>query len=165
MSVPAKGRVLPWAHLRFLSLHIGLPLLVGGGIYLLFRSRSLVMFSWWESLRLLPGVEALRELAAPLSSRLPGWVLYSLPDGTWLYSYIVFYRWIWAGSSSASMVFWIGVGLVMSVGLELGQGMGWLSGTFDLVDLGIYGLGGLLAFRASLPVSDPGPAARDPLAR
>ena len=114
------------------------------------------MFHWWESLHLMPGVITLREQTAPVGEWLPAWVLYSLPDGAWLYSYIAFIRAVWSGASRRWMMAWIGPGLLMGPGMELGQGAGLIDGTFDWLDLGFYGLASGAAFRASLPAFDPG---------
>ena len=146
----------PPMDLRFVGIHVLAPLLLGGSIYILFRSRGLLMFHWWESLQLMPGITALRELAAPVGELLPAWVLYSLPDGAWLYSFIAFIRAVWSGGSRRWMMAWICLPLVMGPGLELGQGLGLIEGTFDWLDLGLYGLAILAAFRANLPASDPG---------
>ena len=148
-----------------LFLHVALPLTVGGCIYLLFRSRSLLMFEWWETLHLMPFISNMRDAVGTWGSTWPSWALYSLPDGTWLYAYIVFYRWIWMNHSQRWMWFWLSLGLMGSVGLELAQGCQWVSGTFDWVDMLFYGLAIGGAFKANLPVSDPIPVATGPVDR
>ena len=151
--------------LHTLILHVGFPLTVGGCIYLLFRSRSLLMFDWWETLHLMPAISAMRDAVENWDTHWPSWALYSLPDGTWLYAYIVFYRWIWRNESRQWMWFWIHLGLMMSVGIEIAQAFKWVPGTFDWMDLLFYGLAIYLAFKANLQVSDPTPVAIDPADR
>ena len=49
---------------------------IGGMIYLMFRSESLVMFRWCETLHIREYVDSVR-----ISCTLPNWIVYSLPDG------------------------------------------------------------------------------------
>ena len=156
-----RARTLPhrWS---YFTLHVALPLFLGGTIYTLFRSRTLVMFQWWEQLHMMRGITWLRTAVSDWTEHIPSWLLYSFPDGTWLYAYVAFYRLVWAGASRAWMMTWIGLGLLMSIGFELGQGLGWMAGTFDRLDLLFYGLSIALAFRATLPAASPARAATDP---
>ena len=135
--------------------------MVGGLIYLLFRSRSLLLFSWLETLHLTTGIYEIRALVRPLRSQIPNFVLYSIPDGTWLYAYVMFYRLIWRERSHKIMWLWLSLGFIASIGLELAQGMGWYAGTFDWMDITIYALAIFLSLRTSLPDDDPAPIAID----
>ena len=145
--------------------HVLLPLLVGGSIYVFFRSQSLLMFRWSESLHIMPGIRTIRGVLSPIGEALPDLLLYSAPDGAWLYAYVSFYRLVWAGHSRSWMWTWIGIGLFLSIGLEIFQALGWARGTFDWMDLAIYALATLIAVSSSLPDDDPAPATTDPLDR
>jgi hypothetical protein len=68
-------------------LHVFLPLLVGTSIYTLRRSRQLLVFKWYEVIRLSGVVAFLRHAAHPLRQILPPIVLYSIPDALWVYSF------------------------------------------------------------------------------
>ena len=147
---------------RHWLVHVGLPLLIGGLVYVCFRSESLILFRWLEALHIMPGIQTLRETLDPLRQALPDLVLYSLPDGAWLYAYISFYRLVWAGHSRLWMWVWIGLGLGLSLGLELGQAWGWARGTFDWMDVAVYLLTIAAALSSSLPSDDPAPATTSP---
>ena len=124
--------------MRHWVVHVFLPLLLGGSIYVLFRSQSLLMFRWSESLHIMPGIQTVRGLVSPIGDVLPDLLLYSAPDGAWLYAYVCFYRLVWARDSRPWMWTWIGMGLFLSIGMEIGQAFGWTRGTFDWMDLAMY---------------------------
>ena len=120
------------------------PVTLAGGIYILFRHESLLLFDGLQHLHLLPLVSQLRTVTVPLGATLPNWVLFSLPDGLWLLSYLLFIRRIWAGSSVGALQFWTGAGFVLSIGHELSQAAGWAMGTFDWMDLVAYSVAALV---------------------
>ena len=88
-----------------------LTLIIGGLIYILFRTDSLVMFKWFAALSLDKPIEYLRDSTLTVKNHLPDWFLFSLPDGLWIFSYITF---------------------------ELGQLFNIVPGTFDAIDLIFY---------------------------
>ena len=143
MSVGYKPR-------QFLTL-VGLPLLVAGGIYVLFRDNSLLLFDGLKQLQITPMVSQLRDATAPIGHRLPTWVKFSLPDGLWLLSYLFFLRLVWAESPRKPMWLWVSLGLLVSVGHELGQAAGFMHGTFDWVDLAAYTTAAVTALAIRLP--------------
>ena len=115
---------------RFFVMHIALPLVLGGLIYLSWRSPSLLMFQWANSLRLDGAVAALRTGAAPFEASVPGWVQNSVPDGLWVYAYTAFLGRIWRDRSP-----WLALPAALALGGELGQAVGLVPGVFDVVDV------------------------------
>ena len=70
-----------------------LPLLTGSFIYILFRVETLKMFSWFIKLGIQEEIELLRITFSFI--RLPYWILFVLPDGLWLFSFISFQQLVW----------------------------------------------------------------------
>lgn len=119
-----------------LTLQMVLPLATGGAIYLLFRNKSLLMFSWIRCLGLDAWLEEIRRQAGPLKDRLPDWVIYSLPNALWIYSILAFLYLLWR---PRPVVFrWLAVLVALATPLmEMMQMMHLISGTFSAVDIGM----------------------------
>ena len=114
---------------------IGLSLLlffIGGMIYLMFRSESLAMFRWCENLHIKEYVDALR-----VPYTLPQWVVYSLPDGLWLCSYVLFVSVIWNFDLKQGWPYIFSLPAI-AIGSELLQAFDWMRGTFDWIDMICY---------------------------
>lgn len=128
------------------SLQVCLPIFVGGTIYTLFGSPALWVFDWYAQLGLTDFVTTVRGLFTDLRPLLPAWVLYSLPDGLWVYAYTSLMLNIWRVSGRSTIkTTWILSGVVLAVGTELGQLLGLVVGTFDIWDIYFYATGFLLA--------------------
>ena len=115
-----------------------LSLFIAGGIYVLFRTESLILFEWFRWVHLMPMIAEIRTITLPLAKGFPKWVLFSLPDGLWLLSFLLFVRTVWIDASKRAMWMWAGAGLVCSFGHELLQALGLVSGTFDWSDVLAY---------------------------
>lgn len=63
-----------------------LPLIIGVIIYLLYRSKNLFYYNLIHFLDINGYVLLARELATIYRKLFPTWVIYSLPDGLWLFS-------------------------------------------------------------------------------
>jgi hypothetical protein len=63
----------------------------GGGIYLLWRPESLLVFRWIRLAGLEPSLSALRSAAAGIGAVLPGWVIYAL----WAFALGLFLFTLW----------------------------------------------------------------------
>jgi hypothetical protein len=122
-----------------------LPLLVGGLIYLLFRADTLFMFRWAEALGVGDALYAARSILRGTFPELPGWVLYSLPDGIWVYAGTVQFRLIWRNESDWQADVWRWLIFVLALASEVGQALGLVPGTFDWIDTFFILFGGLLA--------------------
>jgi len=121
-------------------------LLIGGLIYVAFRTDSLLMFKWFSALSLDNVINELRLTTMKLSPSLPNWFLYSLPDGLWIFSYVALIMTIWRNQINRISIFWILIIPVLAIGSEVGQFYYLVPGTFDFVDLTFYLLGVLAPF-------------------
>ena len=120
----------------FLALHILLPVLAGGLIYICWRDPELLMFRWFGAVGLGTLVNDLRAAVAGSQPSLPRWFLYCLPDGLWVYALTAFMARVWSGTrSSVLAIAWISLGVVIGAGSELGQLAGIVPGAFDRIDL------------------------------
>ena len=108
---------------------------IGGMIYLMFRSESLVMFRWCETLHIREYVDSVR-----ISCTLPNWIVYSLPDGLWLCSYLLLVSAIWNFDLKQGWLYVFSLPVV-AIGSELAQAFGLMQGTFDWMDMVCYILG------------------------
>ena len=119
----------------FISVHVLLPLLAGGLVYVCWRDSNLLMFKWFAAFGLEPLIAWLREGTASAQTLLPHWLVYSLPDGLWVYALTALMIFLWRGKHPLPVkIFWLSLGLLLGAGSELGQLAGVLPGTFDPVD-------------------------------
>jgi hypothetical protein len=132
--------------LGFLLIHCAIPLWIGGWIYLLFRTESLLMFRWAETLGWLDFVQDQRTQWGPLRALLPGWVLYSLPDGVWVYVSTAFFGRLWRTGPLIPHLFWTGIASALALGGEFGQALGMVPGTFSWPDVLLYVLAALVSY-------------------
>ena len=122
--------------MRKFALHIVFPTLVGTTIYLLFRTPSLLAFRWVEAIGVDGPVMVLRKCTSDV--QLPAWILYSLPDGIWVYATTAWMLIIWRGAISWP---WVSIGVLLAIASELGQTVGVVRGTYQSLDILFY-LGG-----------------------
>lgn len=123
---------------RYFLLAVLLPMVIGGLIYLLFRTDSLLMFDWAEQLSLTTLIVRARAAAAPLLPHVPAAVLFSAPDGAWVFSATSFFARLWHDGPLWMRAGWIGIAPAMAIGGELGQIVGLVPGTFDVIDMIAY---------------------------
>ena len=112
-----------------------IALLTGGMIYVLWRTETLMMFSWFDKLGIGSTVKMLRNYAAPYSHTLPHWFYYSLPQALWLFSGILFFNCIWHKGSIINYMFWTALFAELAFGWELGQFLKIVPGYFTIWDL------------------------------
>ena len=117
-----------------LFLHGFLPVFLGGLIYIIWRSTSLLMFSWFDGFGLTSHINVLRNI----SFAVPEWVIYSLPSGLWIYSFSFILIYIWHDAKSKSKYLWMSLAPIIALSSELGQLIGVIPGTFDLADIALY---------------------------
>jgi len=133
----------------FMLLHVALPMLAGGLIYVCWRDPGLMMFKWFRALGWEPIILQLRLATAAGTTTLPFWFVYSLPDGLWVYALSAFMGHVWSGSRATIVRFaFLSAGPVLGVGSELGQLARLVPGSFDWTDLVFYLAAGALAFLA-----------------
>lgn len=121
-----------------------LPLFLGGLIYILFRTTSLYMFTWFDFLGIRHIVDFFRQEF--LQIKLWDWIIYSLPNGLWLYSFINLFLFIWENQICKINLILIVIPPVFGIGSEIAQYYGFIHGTFDYVDLIICFLATILPF-------------------
>ncbi|WP_143884253.1 hypothetical protein [Chryseobacterium binzhouense] len=119
-------------------------LILGTLIYILFRSSTLKVFTWLDFVGIHILDSKIRKSALATSNYIPDWVLMSLPDGLWLFSYVCLMLYIWKNSITFFNLFWISVIPAIAIASEVAQGLGILQGTFDTMDLIFYLFGGVL---------------------
>jgi hypothetical protein len=137
--------VVTWRHRHFV-LHVATPILIGAAIYTCWRSTTLLVFAWYKWLHLYGLVATIRHAVWPVRHFLPGWILFSLPDGCWVYAFTALLAGAWKNSSYAGWTtFWCLLPAVLAVGAEGGQAFHLVPGTFDVADLMVYLIAGTLA--------------------
>tara|TARA_B100000795_G_C22633050_1_gene373365 strand:+ start:136 stop:588 length:453 start_codon:yes stop_codon:yes gene_type:complete len=127
------------------NVHIILPILVGGIIYVCFRTKNLVLFDWLEFIGLDPIVDMIRLKSKQCSVYLPDQFIYSLPAGLWLYSFISFNILIRKNINDKMSLFWLLFPLIISLLSEFLQYIGLLKGTYSRTDILYYLFFGILA--------------------
>ena len=124
-------RRFPWG-LTF-TLHVALPIAIGAAIYLFFRTTSLLVFEWLRAVSLFELTLTARGLLSGIS--LPNWLLYSLPDGLWVYAVTSWMILIWDRNPPLP---WLFVGVALGVGGEFGQAIAIVPGTYQHLDMLFY---------------------------
>ena len=102
------------------------------------------MFNWLDRIHTFEVISDYRLFTLPLAENLPTWVLYSLPDGLWLFSYLSVLLAVWDNTISKDNIHWILLVPAIAVLIEFGQLFHIVSGTFDILDLTFYLVGAVL---------------------
>jgi hypothetical protein len=124
--------------------HVFFPISIGGLIYMFFRSKSLLMFTWFDNLGLNTMISYYRSSLIKYSNIIPDWVLFSLPDGLWVYSFSSSLLLLWGNDFKISS-FWLFLPFLFGSGVEIMQKFDLVSGTFDIIDLIICLLASILS--------------------
>jgi hypothetical protein len=98
-----------------------LTLILGGFIYISFRTESLTMFKWFAIASLDVPIAHLRAITLALALNLPSWLLYSLPNGLWVFSYISLMLMIWKNKINQQNISWFFLVPLMAILSEIGQ--------------------------------------------
>lgn len=120
------------------------PTLVGGLIYVGYRSTDLLLFDWADVLGLEHLVHVIRLAAAAVY--LPPFATQSLPAGLWSFGLSALIGVVWSEESSTSAGVWHLMPFCLGVGSELLQAIEVLPGTYDTVDLLAYSVGSSLGY-------------------
>lgn len=125
-------------HSRSLALFLSIvALAIGGGIYLLYRSETLLMFRWVEALNLTGIIENLRQ---SMSNYNPSdFVKYNLPDGLWSMSYFLIVLSIW-GNIDRENIAWFFIMPLIALISEFMQLASIIPGHFDWWDVVCYSI-------------------------
>lgn len=117
-----------------LTLTVLLPLLIGAMIYILFRDDSIKMFSWFEKIGIGGFLKIFRESISN-QSYIPKWIIFSLPDALWAFSFTNIMLIMWQDKITKSSVLWILLAPAIAILSEVGQALKIVHGTFDILDL------------------------------
>lgn len=111
-------------------------LTLGGFIYLAFREKTLLMFSWIGYLGLEDYLQAIRNFLLGHGIVVEPWVLYSLPNALWMLSGVILLDLIWDSKEYRKFgLAWILGFSGLAISAELLQSLSLLPGTFDIFDL------------------------------
>lgn len=117
----------------------GLVTLIAGGlVYVLHRSRSLLLFHVADRLGMGTGIDSLRSQTT--GQHLPEIVVYSLPGGLWAAAYVLIVDGVLNGQPRKRRLLWTSVIPAVGIVSELMQYAGLLPGTADAADIVCYGL-------------------------
>ena len=123
------------------------PLTLGGFIYIIFRTETLIMFHWFKYLNISNEVDSIKNMRTGYS--FPNWFIYNLPDGLWIFSYTAISLEIWKNSITRQNIFWVFSIPIISVLSEFLQLFKIIPGTFDFLDVTFYLLGTIFSFYIS----------------
>ena len=110
---------------------------LGGLIYLAYRPLTLLMFDVLQSCHLMEMIAPLRSSCPPI----PDWAMYSLPDGLWVFTYIVYIGTVNHFRLTTRCKLMLPVLPAIGICSELLQYWGLMPGTFDVNDLAVYAIG------------------------
>lgn len=110
--------------------------LIGGFIYIAFRTTSLLMFKWFDILGLSDAIYTIRAGVSDYKIA-SSWVLYSLPDGLWTMSYVIVMAALWDFDYCRHYLIVLFIPF-LAIASEILQVFGLVHGTFDWVDLITY---------------------------
>lgn len=112
------------------------PLIFGGLFYIFFRSSSIYLFNLFKITDTIDLINSLRSFTLPIVNQIPSSIIYSLPDGIWVYSGTYSYLIIWNNSPNNYLnYFWITSILLISITTEILQKINLFPGTFSYNDI------------------------------
>ena len=130
--------------LSFISLALGVLL------YLFYRPLTLKYIDWLDNIIPVEVIRNLQHSVYPSRDYLSNFLIFSLPDGLWVFSYVSFMRAIWFESSNRIRFVWFALIPVIAIGSEMIQKLGILQGTYDLYDALAYLFCAFLPFTFAL---------------
>jgi hypothetical protein len=123
-----------------------LPVIVGGLIYLTYRTDTLIMFGWFKQIGLSDMVKFLRSNQQLQNLTIPSWIKFSLPDALWLFSLNYILLTLWNFNVNRQSAFWLFLAPTIGLFLEIGQLVKIVPGTFDFMDLILLFVSTLIPF-------------------
>jgi len=115
---------------------------LGGFVYLFLRPPEYAFFGWIDAWEIEKWAHLSKWYSPSRSSILLNWIVYSLPNGLWAFSYAFIITAIWSNRKSWLRFFWLASIPILIIGFEMLQYTGEIPGTFCVQDLalGIIGL-------------------------
>lgn len=111
-----------------------IPILIGGSLYIAFRSKTIRLFDWFETIGLAEPLHGFRSIFIPYKENIPSWIYYSLPDGLWVYAFASALMIYWNREIEKAK-YWLLIPFVSGTFIEIAQGLNLFQGTFDFLDL------------------------------
>ena len=142
MITREKNLIIPGT--KILLILAILTISLGGLIYILLRPTESIFFGWIKTVGLGNELNRLRDLQLFITSTVPEWIIYSLPNGLWAFTYAAIITHIWWRSQSILKFFWIATIPLLVLGYEFLQITELLSGTFCMQDL-LFGVAGIIS--------------------
>lgn len=105
------------------------PLLIGGMIYIGFRTEKLLMFKWFEYIRIMKYIRFFREITKQI--KLPEFFIFSFPNGLWTISFLIFINITTTNTIRKILVILV---VFITIGFEFAQFLKLIPGTFCLID-------------------------------
>ena len=127
----------------FRFLLIVIPLVIGGSIYIGWRPKTLIMFSWFEFIGILDIIISFREWLS--SYQITDWLLYWGPNGLWTFAFTSALAFIWLHEHSNHKYLWLGLPFIFGLTMEVGQYFNLLHGTFCFGDIVAHILGSTIS--------------------
>lgn len=131
--------------LKIIFKHIFLPVFTGGLIYIAFRSKSLVMFDWFELIGFSDIITFIRGYTIPVKNKVPNWIYLSVPNCMWVYSFTSALMLLWKKDLNLLKI-WLLIPVAFGIFAEVLQWLGLFPGTFDSIDLLLGVLGFVLSY-------------------
>jgi len=120
---------------RFYGLASLVSLILGMGIYLLFRNTNMLLFKW------IPNLKIFKDVYIPTEQSFFTSILkYNLPDVLWFLAGIFFFRFIWFYKFKEQNIYLLCFYLTGII-FEISQLSDNIPGTFDFLDLFFLGIG------------------------
>ncbi len=120
-------------------------MIIGGFIYIIFREKKLLMFSWFSSLEIINFVDYLRNNTLHIQL-IPDWIKFSLSDGIWVYSLTSLMLIIWYRDTNKLRFIWLFIGPILGLAAEFGQLVKIVPGTYDNIDFLLLLIATILPF-------------------
>jgi hypothetical protein len=114
-------------------IHVIIPMIIGGMIYIVFRDKNLIMYNWFNKIGILDFIDYLRQLFSNLIIS-PNWIKFNLPDGIWTYSLTSLMLIIWYKETEKNLFLYLFIPILCFM-FELGQLIKMIPGTYDHTDL------------------------------
>jgi hypothetical protein len=134
---------------KTIVLHTVMPIIIGSLIYLLFRSKNILVFNNLKAIHLDILVDIWRskfKIFKPYD-----WVVFCLPGGLWMYSYIYVIGLSWKNTIDRKNIIWYILPLFLAISSEFCQYFKFIRGTFDWQDVASYILFTVFALVFSKP--------------
>lgn len=120
-----------------LFIHL-LSICIGGLIYICFRSSDLMMFRWFDYIHLSDTISRIRKFSYSYEIENNDWIIYSLPDGLWMFSFTTVILYIWRNTINIKNLVWVIIMPIIAFFTEISQKYQLIKGTYDPNDLFAY---------------------------